>query len=242
MALKIGWLTIDAHDSEKPASFWEQALPNSKRVYDEDDEIVIRTPEGLRLLFLPVPDDKVVKNRLHLDLIPEDQAAEVARLEALGATRADVGQSDDVSWVVMADPEGNEFCVLSARPEEGPVAGLKIGQVNVDSADVPKLASFWEQALPGTKRVYEGEGGIDVQTPEGWVLAFFPNSDDKVVKNRLHFDLIPDDRDAEVARLEGLGATRVDIGQSQDDITWVVMADPEGNEFCVLRPRAYEEV
>ena len=60
-----------------------------------------------------------MKNRLHLDLRPDDQAAEVARLEALGATRVDVGQGDDVTWVVLADPEGNEFCVLRAlRPDE----------------------------------------------------------------------------------------------------------------------------
>ena len=63
------------------------------------------------LLFLKVPERKTVKNRMHLDLRPEDQAAEVARLEALGARRVSVGQGE-VSWVVMADPEGNEFDVL----------------------------------------------------------------------------------------------------------------------------------
>ena len=241
MALRIGWLAIDTHDVEKLASFWGQALPGSRRVYEDDGEVVVQTDDGLRLLFYKAPDDKVVKNRLHLDLIPETQDAQVERLEALGAIRADVGQSDDVSWVVMADPEGNEFCVLSARPDEGHVQGLKIGQVNIDARDAQKLAPFWERALPGSERVYEGdEGGIDVQTPEGWVLAFFPVPDDKVVKNRLHLDLIPDDRDAEVARLEGLGGTRADIGQNEDEITWVVMADPEGNEFCVLRPGADE--
>jgi hypothetical protein len=66
------------------------------------------------LLFLPVPEGKAVKNRLHLDLRPLDQDAEVTRLEALGARRASVGQDDAVTWVVMADPEGNEFCVLRA--------------------------------------------------------------------------------------------------------------------------------
>ena len=64
------------------------------------------------------PTPTRVKNRLHLDLRPDDQAAEVARLEALGATRVDIGQGDDVTWVVLADPEGNEFCVLQ-RPSEG---------------------------------------------------------------------------------------------------------------------------
>jgi Glyoxalase-like domain len=69
--------------------------------------------------FVPVPEGKNVKNRLHIDLAPpegEDQAAEVRRLEALGASRVDVGQDPgQVTWVVLADPEGNEFCVLSAR-------------------------------------------------------------------------------------------------------------------------------
>lgn len=70
------------------------------------------------LLFLRVPEDKASKNRLHLDLRPRDQAAEVARLEQLGAVRADVGQGADVSWVVMSDPEGNEFCVLRPLTEK----------------------------------------------------------------------------------------------------------------------------
>jgi hypothetical protein len=71
------------------------------------------------LLFLKVPDRKEVKNRLHLDLRPEDRDAEVARLEGLGARRVSVGQGPEVAWVVMADPDGNEFCVLRAlRPDE----------------------------------------------------------------------------------------------------------------------------
>lgn len=71
------------------------------------------------LLFLKVPERKEVKNRLHLDLRPEDRDAEVARLEGLGARRVSVGQGPEVAWVVMADPDGNEFCVLRAlRPDE----------------------------------------------------------------------------------------------------------------------------
>jgi hypothetical protein len=70
------------------------------------------------LIFVPVPESKTLKNRLHIDLAPgpdDDQAAEVRRLEELGARRIDVGQGADARFVVMADPEGNEFCVLSAR-------------------------------------------------------------------------------------------------------------------------------
>ena len=73
-------------------------------------------PPGL--VFVPVPEGKTVKNRLHIDLAPhtsDDRAAEIDRLLAMGATRVDVGQSAEVTWDVLADPEGNEFCVLSSR-------------------------------------------------------------------------------------------------------------------------------
>ncbi len=87
--------------------------------------MVLEPPEGSRedgivpdILFLRVPEGKSVKNRLHLDLRPVDQAAEVARLESLGAKRVSIGQGEDASWVVMADPEGNEFCVLRALTKE----------------------------------------------------------------------------------------------------------------------------
>ena len=118
MSLAIQCLDFDAADPSALAAFWEEAL-GWRRTYDSDDEVALEPPERSLedgvvpdLLFLRVPDTKAGKNRLHLDLRPDDQAAEVARLEGLGATRVDVGQGDDVGWVVMADPEGNEFCVL----------------------------------------------------------------------------------------------------------------------------------
>ncbi len=70
------------------------------------------------LLFLRVPEDKVVKNRLYMDLRPHDQHAEVERLEKLGARKIDIGQGEDVSWIVMADPDGNAFCVLRPLNDE----------------------------------------------------------------------------------------------------------------------------
>jgi hypothetical protein len=120
MPVRIQCLCIDTPDPGALATFWEQAL-GWRRTFDEPDEVCIEPPEGSRedgvvpdLLFLRVPETKAGKNRLHLDLRPEDQAAEVERLEQLGASRADVGQGADVSWIVMADPHGNEFCVLKA--------------------------------------------------------------------------------------------------------------------------------
>ena len=123
-SLRWQCICIDSRDPRQAAVFWEAAL-GWRRTYDSDDEVVLEPPAGSPedgvspdLLFLRVPEEKVVKNRLHIDLRPDDQAAEVARLEQLGARRVDVGQGDESSWVVLADPDGNEFCVLRALTAE----------------------------------------------------------------------------------------------------------------------------
>ncbi|MFG2598672.1 VOC family protein [Streptomyces sp. NPDC048462] len=106
-------LAVDAADPGALGRWWAEALGWAV-VTDTFEEYEIR-PEPDRmpgLLFIRVPEGKAGKNRLHLDFRPEDQAAEVARFLELGARPADVGQSGDESWVVLADPEGNEFCVL----------------------------------------------------------------------------------------------------------------------------------
>ena len=115
MALEWEQTVVDAHDPEALGRWWAEAL-GWVVVDDTPDEFEIR-PAANRLpglLFAAVPDTKVVKNRLHIDLRPDDRDAEVARLVAMGATRADVGQGDE-TWIVLRDPEGNEFCVLRAR-------------------------------------------------------------------------------------------------------------------------------
>lgn len=120
MGLRIQCLCIDAHDPLRIATFWEAAL-GWRRTYEQDDEVVLEPPAGSPeegvvpdLLFLRVPEDKSVKNRLHLDLRPDDQEAKVQRLVGLGARPVSVGQFPDSSWVVLADPDGNEFCVLKS--------------------------------------------------------------------------------------------------------------------------------
>ena len=128
-ALRWQCVCIDSADPHRVAGFWEQAL-GWRRTYDVDDEVVLEPPEGSPadgvspdLVFLRVPEDKTGKNRLHLDLRPiADQAAEVARLESLGAVRVDIGQGQQ-SWVVLADPDGNEFCVLRVLTPEESAAG-----------------------------------------------------------------------------------------------------------------------
>jgi hypothetical protein len=115
MAVEWEQVMVDSSDPGALGRWWAAAL-EWVVVNDDPEEFEIR-PAADRipgLLFARVPEPKTLKNRLHLDLRPDDQAAEVARFERLGARRVDVGQGD-VSWVVLADPEGNEFCVLSSR-------------------------------------------------------------------------------------------------------------------------------
>ncbi|MFV2010980.1 MULTISPECIES: VOC family protein [unclassified Micromonospora] len=108
-------LVVDAHDPARLARWWAQAL-GYQIVHEASDEVEIRrAPDQLPgLIFVPVPESKQLKNRLHIDLRPTDQAAEVERLVDMGARRVDIDQGD-VTWMVLADPEGNEFCVLSGR-------------------------------------------------------------------------------------------------------------------------------
>ena len=138
---------------------------------------------------------------------------------------------------VLADPEGNEFCVLAPWPggrDTGPVAA-----VTVDCADPRAMARFWDEAMDWTLHQVTGDHAV-LRSAKGAgpYLQFLRTPDIKTVKNRVHLDLRPypgDDQAAEVARLRALGATDIDLGQG--DVPWTCLADPEGNEFDVLTPR-----
>ena len=116
---------------------------------------------------------------------------------------------------------------------------VTLHHVVVDTRDLPGLARFWTQALHWkilSEREREIVIGPDENSPVG--LCFMPVTGPKTVKNRVHLDLTTEaaDRDAEIARLLALGARRVDVGQTGEE-SWTVLADPEGNEFCVIRPK-----
>jgi glyoxalase superfamily protein len=115
MSLKFDEICIDAHDATSLGGWWSKVLGWPSDV-DDDGDVVLHAPPGAgpNWLFLAVPDDKVVKNRIHFDFRPDDQQAEVKRVISLGARHVDIGQGDQ-SWVVLADPEGNEFCILAAE-------------------------------------------------------------------------------------------------------------------------------
>ncbi len=119
MGLRWQAICIDSTDPV-PLGHWWAELLGWRITEEDDDEVVLEPPAGSSedgvspdLLVVRVPEPKTVKDRLHIDLRPDDQAAEVARAEGMGATRVDIGQGDE-TWVVLADPEGNEFCILRA--------------------------------------------------------------------------------------------------------------------------------
>ena len=118
MPLSLHHVVVDAHDLPELATFWAQAL--GWRILSEREREVVIGPEEtapVGMCFMPSPDAKTVKNRLHVDLTTsaDDRDAEIERLLALGARRVDIGQTGEESWTVLADPEGNEFCVI--RPK-----------------------------------------------------------------------------------------------------------------------------
>jgi hypothetical protein len=246
MPTRLVHMVIDATDPQKLAQFWAGAL--DWVVEEEDGEVDVSPvgyeypdPAALPLVFVPVSGPKAAKNRVHIDLASqsaEHQASLVARLRDLGARPLDIGQGD-VPWVVLADPEGNELCVLEPRDayrDTGPVAA-----VVMDTMDPQAVAGFWELASGWVRSRSEDDNLVGFRSPQGvgpyFELLRVPEA--KTVKNRVHVDLAPgkgEDQAAAVQQLQEAGATLADVGQS-NDVSWVVLADPDGSEFCILTPR-----
>jgi predicted enzyme related to lactoylglutathione lyase len=237
-------LCMDANDPLRLARFWAAALrweveeQEDAKVYD----VALVPTDGTRfeMLFLRVPEEKVGPNRLHLDLTTasiEDQQESAETLVGLGARHIDIGQRPEEGHVVLADPEGNELCIIG--PDNNFLADCgRLGAISCDGSRA--VGIFWSAAL-GWPLVWDQDQETAIRAPDGTgpIISWGgPPLIPKARKNRLHLDVAPPpggDQGAEVERLVALGATRVDIGQG--DVTWVVLADPDGNEFCVLTPR-----
>ncbi len=241
MTSRLWGITFDSADHLAQTRWWAEALA-WEIVHESEREGVILSPthRGNSIVFVPVPERKTTKNRIHLDLAsdsPEDQMAIVKRLEGAGATRINVGQPEDAPWVVLADPEGNEFCVSLPSEWLSRAEDCPIGAIAYDQAD-PSLGRFWAEAI-GWEIVWDRDGYVGMRDPRyGPMITFGPPVAPKAPKNRVHFDIAPEvaeDWNAEVERLIELGARRIDALQGKTP--WVVLADPEGNEFCVLSPR-----
>jgi predicted enzyme related to lactoylglutathione lyase len=239
-ASRLVSLVIDANDPGRLARFWAAALHWD--IDETDDEIGLVPTDGTRfgILFEPVPEPKVGANRLHLDLTTtsiEDQQESAARLIELGGRHIDVGQTPDDEHIVLADPEGNELCLI--EPTNNFLADCgRFGSITCDGTR--EVGYFWSEAL-GWPLVWDQDEETAIRAPDGTgplITWGGPPLAPKIAKNRLHLDIAPPDhvdQQAEVDRLVSLGATRIDIGQGH--VSWVVMTDPDGNEFCVLSPR-----
>ncbi|MEV4314495.1 VOC family protein [Actinocrispum sp. NPDC049592] len=238
MATRLENIVIATSDQAELARFYSELL--GWQLIESPEEIDVRAPESqgwlLDLVFEPVTEPKTGKNRLHLDLASssaEDQAAIIQRAKDLGAWSVDIGQGD-VPWEVMADPHGNEFCVLEPRDIYRDTGAL--AAIVVDAADPHTLAGFWTEAAGWpVGKDYGDAVGLAPPNGKGPWLEFVPNTTPKTGQNRLHLDIRPipgETKAANVTRLTALGAHPIDIGQG--DVPWEVMADPENNEFCVL--------
>lgn len=243
MATQLVHVVIDALDPEALGRFWSSALSWPRREeFLVHGEGVVRSPAPpiIELITVPVTEPKTQKNRVHFDLVAESvehQSEMVMSLISRGAQPIDVGQAADADHVVLADPEGNEFCVV-LRGEFLVGTGI-LGAVVFEPAE-PPTGRFWSEAT-GWPVVYDQEGDVALRHPsgEGPFITFGPPGvPPKQHKNRVHLDVALEasgDITAEVERLIRLGASRANIGQH--DVPWVVLADPDGNEFCVLTSR-----
>jgi predicted enzyme related to lactoylglutathione lyase len=242
MSTRLVNVVVDAVDPPALARFWRDLL-GWRVSLEEAGEVDLQAPPDdgweLDLVFVPAAEPKTMQNRLHLDLSSvsaDQQMATLDRALDLGAKRVDVGQRN-VPWFVLADPGGNEFCVLDPRPEYATTGA--VAAIVAAAEDPAAMAAFWS-AASGWPVERGAEDYAALRDPGGrgpW-LEFIHSAHPHEVKNRVHLDVAPPVDGAlaaEVARLSALGARTLDIGQGE--VPWQVMADPEGNEFCILTPR-----
>ena len=235
MSCSLVALTVDALDPPRLARFWGGLL-GWEPTDDPRGGVALMPSDdtGFAIRFVPTTERKYVPDQMHPDLTsssPEDQRRTVARALELGGRHIDIGQRPEEGHVVLADPEGNEFCVIGPGNQFLADCGF-LGALASDGSQ--EVGYFWSRALDWPL-VWDQDQETAIRSPHGGPKITWggPPVRQKAPKNRLHFDLVPDgDQQAEVDRLLALGATRVDIGQG--DVPWVVLADPDGNEFCLL--------
>jgi hypothetical protein len=216
-------LCIDAVDPGLLGPFWAAALGlTDEALEDGDHALTGPTPEH-RVWINRVAEPVTVKQRVHLDI----HVASIADVQALGAAR--VTAPGELPWTVMRDPEGGELC---AFVRDDPPA-LRLYEIGVDTADPARIAQWWAEVF----------GAIKVDDPSGYSyieripgapfesIDFATVPEPKTVKNRIHWDVV-----GSVADLVAAGA-RV-VRARDDEISWTVMADPDGNEFCAFEPPA----
>ncbi|TFV66058.1 UNVERIFIED_ORG: VOC family protein [Bacillus sp. AZ43] len=233
MPLHLVALGVDALDPARLAGFWSGLL--GWAVADDGVTLEPTDDTGFRLRFLPTDRPKTAPNRVHPDLTStslDDQRRTVARALELGGRHIDVGQRPEEGHVVLADPEGNEFCVIGPGNRFLADCGF-VGALAGDGTQA--VGYFWRDAL-GWPLVWDQDEETAIRSPHGGPKLTWggPPVAPRTGRNRWHLDVAPPtggSRQAEVDRLTSLGATRAADDGCEGA---VAMTDPDGNEFCVL--------
>ena len=225
-------ICIDANDPLRLARFWGAMLGREMADAPQDGLTLLPSDAtGFRLRFFGTQEQKSGMSDRHLHLTStslDDQQQTVERSLRLGAQHIDIGQRPEEGHVVLADPEGNEFCVI--EPDNAFLAGCgRLGSITCDGSR--RVGSFWSEAL-GWPLVWDQDEETAIRAPDGTgpFITWGPPVPPKMAKSRLHLDIAPrhdTDQRQEVDRLISLGAVRIDIGEG--DVDGVVMADPDGN-------------
>ena len=227
MAAAARWkeLCMDTTGGEELGRFWAAALGLS---FHSDDEAGYLTgpTEGHGIAMCVVPEGKTVKHRVHIDV----DTPSVAHLQALGASVVRPAEESGLRWTVMSDPEGGELCAFVREPAD--LAGYRFYELAVDAHDAASVAGWWGGVLGVEARSADDEGFWRLEGIPGVPfesMVFDPVPEPKTVKNRIHWDVYgdPDELVTGGARL---------LREPDDDISWHVLADPEGNEFCCFEP------
>ena len=233
-------LCLDAVDSGVLARFWGGLLHRTV-VNTNDGGFAVKpaSAAGEHMWVDPVPEPRTVKTRVHLDLrLPADDVAPV--VEA-GATLVSEPTADQ-RWWVLADPDGNQFCAMPPAPPEWGAPEVDVPtpfELVVDAADAGAIATWWAARTGGTAQTREGAPYWWIEGAAGfpfgyWVFNEVPEP--KTAKNRMHWDVVLPEGVASPQALLDSGAAL--LRAPDDEISWWVLADPEGNEFCVFTAQA----
>ncbi len=224
-------LCIDTTGGEALGGFWAGALGLSFEADGEAGVLAGETPEH-KVWMNVVPEAKTVKHRVHIDV----HAGSVDELVELGAEVREPAAEYDRPWTVLVDPEGGEFCAFVREPDKLPA--YRLYELVVDSAEPREIAQWWADVFGAELGGDEGKGwwwleNIPGAPFEGMTFVSVPEP--RTVKNRIHWDVtvtLADDLVNAGARL---------LREPDDEISWHVFADPEGNEFCAFTPAADAE-
>jgi predicted enzyme related to lactoylglutathione lyase len=247
--LRFEHITFACDDPKRVCAFWSAVLDYRSEPGNGD---WFARGDGPELRFDRLPRSPTIELPIHLDINVPDREAELDRLLGLGARLVEtkshaIGDLSE-TWTVMRDPEGNGFCIQTPRD---PLPHRYVGNVTFSSAEPVELGRFWAEALGWPEETIDEsflqqlrDAGIDERELTGFYVTRPPGGGrprflfQRREKSRpesypIHLDFETDDREAEIERLSGMGATVQETKQAAGGFTWTVMRDPEGNPFCI---------